>query len=194
MFVADTRIARTGDRVVVHGAVAVRCARSVGQRPARARAILVLGQPIFTGGAGLKGYIADWGLPDFDQYRDLVRCLASTPHDIVVLTGDVHFGRVASCTAPGGRQIVELIASPFALVDGFARGQWKPAPAMYPAVPVPGDPGSPTTTRRISQIANHAMTVGFNAAGQEIGMNARSWPIGVGQPAVGTQVMSTKLQ
>ena len=40
---------------------------------------LVLGQPIFTAEAGLKGYIADWGLPDYHQYRDLVALLASTP-------------------------------------------------------------------------------------------------------------------
>jgi hypothetical protein len=94
----------------------VRGAPDVGPRSSRTGRA-VLGQPIFTAEAGLKGYIADWGLPDYHQYRDLVALLASTPHDIVVLTGDVHFGRVASCTLPGGRRIVELIASP-ALVDG----------------------------------------------------------------------------
>lgn len=193
IFVADTRLARTDDHSRFMEPAQLG-ALEAWVNGLRGPGILVTGQPLFTERTGLKGDLMDRGLPDFDQYRDLVQVLLRTRHDIVVLTGDVHFGRVASCRLRSGRQIVELIASPFALVSDFARGQWKRAPDRFPAVPVPGDPGAPTTTATYRQIANHAMTVGFNAAGQEIGMNARSWPIGVGQPAVGTQVMSTKLQ
>ena len=127
-----------GRSAVVHGRVAVRGPADVGPRVCPGPGALVLGQPIFTAEAGLKGYIADWGLPDYRQYRDLVALLASTPHDIVVLTGDVHFGRVASCTLPGGRRIVELIASPLALVDGLVGGNWKPAPGDVPDGPGAG--------------------------------------------------------
>jgi hypothetical protein len=122
-----------------------------------------------------------------------VALLASTPHDIVILTGDVHFGRVASCTLPGGRRIVELIASPLALVDGLVGGNWKPAPGMYPTVPVPAVPQVAVTTEPYQETRNHAMTVGFTGVGASVRLTATSWPILPCQPAVGTVVHTTEL-
>jgi hypothetical protein len=192
VFIADTRTARTGDRLSFMDVAQFEALRTwVHALPGPG--VLVLGQPIFTAEAGLKGYVADWGLPDFHQYRDLVSVLASTPHDIAILTGDVHFGRVASCTLPGGRRLVELIASPLALVDGLVGGHWKPAPPVYPTVPVPAVPQVAVTTEGYQEIRNHAMTVGFTGVGASVRLTATGWPIRPCEPAVGTVVHTTEL-
>ena len=117
----------------------------------------------------------------------------ATPHDLVILTGDVHFGRVASCTLPSGRRIVELIASPLALVSPLVGGHWKATPGMFPAIPVPGVVQVPLTNEAYQQTANHAMTVGFSGVGQAVRLKATSWPIRPRQPAVGTVVHTTDL-
>ena len=77
------------------------------------------------------------GLPDYHQYRDLVRALASTPHDIVIVTGDVHFGRVAVVHAARrspDRRAHRLAAG---ARRRSRRRQLEGAAATFPAVPVP---------------------------------------------------------
>src|SRR5205809_7973197 len=86
--------------------------------------IFSLGQPIFAAQAGFFGRFADWNLPDFEQYADLVRVLASSRHSLVLLTGDVHYGRIASCLLPSGLELIEIISSPTALVDKSVGGKW----------------------------------------------------------------------
>ena len=193
IFVGDTRMARTEDhaRFMEPSQLAALQSWVAGLRGPGA---LVTGQPVFTETTGLKGDLMDRGLADFQQYGELVRILLGARHDIVILTGDVHFGRAASCRLANGRQIVELIASPFALVSDFAAGHWKPAPGRFPAVPVPGEPGAHIATEAYRETANHAMTVGFSGVGPEVRMQATSWPVRAGQPAVGTPVLSTRLQ
>ena len=192
LFVADTRLARTEDRLQFMDPAQFQALRTWVHDLA-GPGVLVLGQPIFTAEAGLKGYVGDWGLPDHRQYRDLVAVLAATPHDLVILTGDVHFGRVASCTLPSGCRIVELIASPLALVSPLVGGHWKATPGMFPAIPVPGVVQVPLTNEAYQQTANHAMTVGFSGVGQAVRLKATSWPIRPRQPAVGTVVHTTDL-
>lgn len=60
--------------------------------------VLVVGQPVLAKAEGRApwGEHSDWNLPAFDQYPGLVRALSSAPHDILVLSGDVHFGRIAT--------------------------------------------------------------------------------------------------
>ena len=100
--------------------------------------MLVTGQPIFAAERGFVGRFTDYGLPDYRQFGDLARILLSTGHDIVVLTGDVHYGRVAISDLPAGSRLIEVIASPFALVSPLAAGKWGAAPMMFPAGPLPG--------------------------------------------------------
>ncbi len=190
IFVGDVRMARTEDRLRVMEPAQYDALRTWVHGLA-GPGILVLGQPIFATEAGLKGYVADWSLPDFRQYRDLVGLLVSTPHDIIVLTGDVHFGRAASCQLPSGRRLIELIASPISLVSALVGGHWKPTPDLFPAIPVPGVPQTRITGSAYEQTANHAMTVGFSAVGPAVRLTATAWPIRAGQPAVGTPVFTT---
>ncbi|MDA7916352.1 hypothetical protein N9B94_03870 [Verrucomicrobia bacterium] len=47
------------------------------------------------------------------QYGRLIEALGHTGHDMVVLSGDVHFGRIATCSlgAKGGI-LTEIVSSP----------------------------------------------------------------------------------
>ena len=54
------------------------------------------------------------------QYKELLKALGHSGHDIVLLSGDVHYGRIA--TVPlgnGGARLVEIIASPLSNLTGL---------------------------------------------------------------------------
>ena len=137
-FIADTRVNRDASRMSFMSAQDlsalddwVKNLKDVG--------VLVVGQPIFSKKAGIvKGNIGDWNLPDYAQYDDFVRILTETKHSIIILTGDVHYGRIASCQLKPGVQLYEIISSPTALVDPKVGGSWKKAPDKFPAAAVPG--------------------------------------------------------
>lgn len=176
-FVLDTRLERTMDRSRFTGAermtALVRWVDGLA-----GPGVLVVGQPIFVKPSGLKGFLADFGLADFAQYGDLVRALFRSRHDILVLTGDVHFGRVAGCRLPSGAALVEVIASPFALVDPLVGGKWSEPPQVFPAVPIPGTTYAPTWFERAHAVAkNNFATLEFSADGSRVLASVRSWPI-----------------
>ena len=192
IFVGDTRMARTEDRSRFMDPAQFEALRSWVQGLA-GPGVLVTGQTLFAADTGFKGHVSDFTLPDYRQYRDLVSVLAATQHDLIVLTGDVHFGRVATATLASGRRIVELVASPMALVSALVGGKWKPTPPVFPAIPVPGVPQVPIVNGLYKETGNHAMTVGFSGIGQAVRLQATSWPIRPCQPAVGKPVHSTEL-
>jgi hypothetical protein len=140
---------------------------------------LVLGQLLFTGNAGWKGRFTDYGLPDFPQYADLLRALDQATHSIIVLTGDVHFGRVAVCEVTPDREIVEVVASPLSLVAPIPKNDWHRAPDLYPAEAIPGRVQRPIRTDGGYALnSNHFATVEFNrgAANGWTRMRVRAWP------------------
>ncbi len=54
------------------------------------------------------------------QYARLLEALGSVSHDVVVLSGDVHFGRIAGVPiGTGGARLVEIIASPMSNLTGL---------------------------------------------------------------------------
>ncbi len=66
-----------------------------------------------------------------DQYCRLMNALGKSGHDVVLLTGDVHFGRVASVALTGGQRLIEVISSPMSNLtglNGIATGTPKAAP------------------------------------------------------------------
>ena len=148
--------------------------------------VLVLGQTLFAeraGWWGLAGHIGDWGLPDFDQYADLVRALFASRHSIVVVTGDVHYGRIASCQLPSGVELIEVISSPMSLVDPLARGKPKPAATRFPASAVHGVRAAATETVPFEPFRgadNHFLTLEFSQYGRRVRMAAKVWPIASG--------------
>jgi hypothetical protein len=70
------------------------------------------------------------------QYTELLKALAHSGHDIVLLSGDVHFGRIA--TVPlgnNGGRLVEIISSPLSnltYLNGIATSGPKTKPKKFP--------------------------------------------------------------
>jgi hypothetical protein len=185
--VLDTRLARMRDRSQF---VAPRELAGLGAwvDALEGPGALVIGQPIFAEPAGWRGNFTDWGLADYDQYADLVRILMRARHDLLVLTGDVHFGRVSGCTLPSGASLVEVIASPFALVDPRVGGHWRPPPPVFPALPVAGVTQAAIWHNDAHRLAtNQFATLEFSADGSRVLTSVKSWPI----PPLGRAPTST---
>lgn len=70
------------------------------------------------------------------QYTQLIKALGSSGHDIVLMSGDVHFGRIAKCEiGPKGGRLIEIISSPLSnltYLNGIATGTPKHTPKRFP--------------------------------------------------------------
>jgi hypothetical protein len=151
----------------------------------RGPGVMVVGQPILASKTGVKGHLVDWGLPDYTQYGDLIRLIAGTRHTIVILTGDVHFGRIATCTLASGAQIIEVISSPMALVDDAVGHQWGEPPKSFPDFDVPLVVRSrQIQVRDFKYSENHFMTLEFLLDGATVVMTVKAWPVIGGWPAL----------
>ena len=144
--------------------------------------VLVVGQPVLMDQTGfLSGTFGDWSLPDYKQYGTLAQLLSQSQHSIVILTGDVHYGRIASCTLTPGRDLIEVISSPMSLVDQKAEGNWQEAPDLFPSFALPGVVQVPVSTlakEAFSPIHGHFLTLEFAATGAQVRMIVRLWPAG----------------
>ena len=174
--VADVRVDRTeGDEAFMSPAdlQAVRdWATSL-----RSPGCLALGQLLFAAPASRIGRHMDMGLPDYRQFPALVDALSGAPHSIVILTGDVHFGRVAVCELGDGREIVEIVASPLALVGPIPKNDWRRAPELFPAEAIPGSIQRPIRTEAAYQYnGNHFATVEFSRSGGRVRLKVQAWP------------------
>ncbi len=128
--------------------------------------VLVLGQPLFQPAlsyatkwdlatwAGLSSpigdIVTDHNLGAFDQYAALSAALTGSLHDILVLSGDVHFGRIGRVTihrrdGDDPVRIWEVISSPLSLLGGAGA-----MPTYHPAW-FPGPPGG----HEIGRILDH---------------------------------------
>lgn len=85
------------------------------------------GPGIIAGGEVLFGAPSgeETGLSSFaSQYGELCQMLAATPHDLVYLAGDAHFGRIAQVEFPGGQKLIEIVTSPMSLVEDDGNYIW----------------------------------------------------------------------
>lgn len=145
--------------------------------------VLVVGQPIFANEGGPLARFVDWSLPDFAQYRQIATALYQAPHSVVVLTGDVHYGRVASCDLPARpsgapARLIEIVASPLALVSKASGGRWAPAPAQFPSFAIPGLGRLPVATEQsFAFFDNHYLTMEFSALGAGVALGVKAWPV-----------------
>jgi len=155
---------------------------------------LALGQPVFTEEHGFLGHFLDWGLADYEQYDVLARALSAVEHSVVVLTGDVHYGRVAHCALRTGGEVVEIISSPLALVDPSVRGTWKPAPDKFPSKPVAGVVQSDVVTETFQTNETHFLTLELTAIGQAVQLIVKYWPIGRSTEPRGREVFRRRLR
>jgi hypothetical protein len=143
---------------------------------------LVLGQPVFAKKANFFGKRIDTGLPDFNQYADLVQALQGSSHSIVVLTGDVHFGRVAQCKHKSGARMVEVISSPLCLVWGN-KGTWSKPPALFPDRPDNNIITQDVVTWEDYKMEeNNFVTLELLQSGAKVRMVVKYWRIGDDKP------------
>jgi hypothetical protein len=154
--------------------------------------VLVVGQPMLTGVTSVRRSLGEeptrtiWSFLDrnlsaYAQYRELVERINRSDHSVVVLTGDVHFGRFA-CVKPerdsDDAEFAEVISSPMQLVVAKIKlfekakglsGHYKAAPTDHFAI---------TESQQLARDKNHFVTVEFSYRNDEkVKMEVRSWPI-----------------
>ncbi len=180
-FIADTRLNRDGDQKNFMSSVDI---REFGDWVAglKGPGVFSLGQPLFatraSGFGRLTRRFSDWNLPDYDQFPQLARIISSSMHSLVMLTGDVHYGRVARTTLPSGLELTEVISSPTSLVDPTVGGKWSGPPDKYPSFGVPGLASSGIRVVEDYTLAeNHFLTIQFAATGMQVRMRVLAWPI-----------------
>lgn len=94
--------------------------------------VLVIPQPLIVAPNPLERNLLSYR----GQYSRLLEALGHSGHDIVVMSGDVHFGRIATTTlGPNGGKLVEVIASPLSnltFLDGVATSTPELEPGPFP--------------------------------------------------------------
>jgi hypothetical protein len=100
--------------------------------------VLVIPQPLIAG----QGNKNDANLPDWQQYSELLNHIQNGNHDIVVLTGDVHYGRIAKVfVGNSNNKLVEVITSPISNLselDGIAADVPNVDEKEFPVIDVVG--------------------------------------------------------
>jgi phosphodiesterase/alkaline phosphatase D-like protein len=146
--------------------------------------VIVVGQPLFDKSVSfLKQTFVDRVLPDYKQYETLVKAISESKFSLVILTGDVHFSRVSSAVfrAGGSAEIIEVIASPTAVVAG-APGKLVPAPERFPHDQISGVTGARTVTQsKDGSIDNNFATLEFVEASGHIKMKVQHFYIRKGK-------------
>lgn len=197
LFIADTRINRMSTPHRFMDAQDMSLLRA-WVKSLKSPGVLVLGQPLLYRGIDKKGpFIADYNIGAFDQYWELVDALSLSEHDIVLLSGDVHFGRIATTkirrVGKKDRKLVEVIASPMSLISSgnysskaVATIENPQIPALYPALPIPGLlEQTPTKVERTvrsykddkERTQEHFMTLSFSegSAPTKVKMTVNAW-------------------
>lgn len=151
--------------------------------------VLVIPQPLIAN----KGDDIDKNLPDWSQYQDLLFAMENNSHDIVVLTGDVHYGRVAQVTiGNSSNKLTEIITSPMSNLselDGIATNKPELPNKKFPFIALKGmiknkvNYLAKVTTESKwwdirypkSRTHEHFMTVEFYRDNKQIKMKIHAW-------------------
>lgn len=90
---------------------------------------VVTGQSLLDRPVGkFQGAVADWMLPNYGDYERIVKSLSrlsEAGRPVLLLTGDVHWGRVTRIKEAGRTRFVEIVCSPSALVSTVGSDQLK---------------------------------------------------------------------
>ena len=135
------------------------------------------------------------------QYQQLLQALGESGHDIVLLSGDVHFGRIAIAQlGPEGGRLVEVIASPLSNLTGlngiatatpcfkpamfpdpelFSVPGWQPEPVQYDkSFAVSTKKGRLFSAYPKSRTREHFMTASFNQTENgEVQLRVNAWRV-----------------
>lgn len=138
--------------------------------------VLVIGQPLLQTTSGFfAGHLADWNLPDYSQYEPLTRIIGRCRHSLVILSGDVHYGRIASSPLRSGAELIEIISSPMSLVDKAAKGHWQAVPERV--APAALAPAGLVTHSDFHPNDSHFLTLEFTRRGAGGHLKVRYWPV-----------------
>jgi len=151
--------------------------------------VLVIPQPLIAGYGDEK----DKNLPDWDQYKDILLAIEKGKHDIVVLTGDVHYGRVSQVlVGDSDNKLTEIITSPMSNlseINGIAASGPDLSAKNFPLVSVNGmvknninHIAQVTTESKwwdlrypVERTHEHFMTVEFYLVDNKVNMNVQAW-------------------
>jgi hypothetical protein len=162
--------------------------------------VLVVSQPLIVAPSGERNLLSFR-----DQYRQLLEALGHSGHDIVLLSGDVHYGRIGTCPlGPKGGRLIEVIASPLSnltLINSVSTSGaefapktwpdaslkipgWAPAKVTYDkAYAVPSLAGSIFSPYVRARTKEHFMTVSFSRrADDRVTLSVQSWLVRERQP------------
>ncbi len=88
---------------------------------------VVTGQSLLDKPVGeFQGAVADWMLPNYRDYASIVTALqrlSNAGRPVLLLTGDVHWGRVTRIKESGQTRFIEIICSPSSLVSTVGSDQ-----------------------------------------------------------------------
>ncbi len=207
-FLMDTRSLRNRDREFALSADAHERFRKWVDRVVASGSfgVIASGQPLLDKKKGsFKGRVVDFSLPDYDDYPTIAKELARLGdggRQFLLLTGDVHWGRVTKGTdmnlnRPGGGGFYEVISSPTSLVASIGKDQVKtlfggiksifgssdPFPRHSDAKEPPGFLAHNTLGKRFlcrmlhPQKGNQVVLLSFRQSGFGLEMLVRFWPI-----------------
>lgn len=132
------------------------------------------------------------------QYQALLQALSAAQHDIVLLSGDVHFARIAEVRLAGSdRRLIEVVASPLSNLTGMnslATATMQTEPRYFPdpdhaassgvtpqaviyhqGYQVPTEPGQPGSSYWRDRTAEHFMTLSFHLSSAGVEMQVQAW-------------------
>ena len=131
----------------------------------------------------IQASLFDKDLPDYRwQYDKLMTRIKKSAHSIVVLTGDVHFGRIAyGALKPGSEsKFVEVISSPMRVVltPTLAGLGLQDKPIFGDYVKPQTEIFSQLEDRKIAEHHDQFVTLEFSSAeGTKVNMKVKTWPI-----------------
>ncbi|GAB1260467.1 metallophosphoesterase family protein [Aurantivibrio plasticivorans] len=157
--------------------------------------VLVIPQPLI-----VKTNNTERNLLSFkSQYKRLLEALGSSGHDIVVLSGDVHFGRIASCQlGNNGATLTEIISSPMSnltYLNGIATSKSEHKPKKFPEEQVLPDSWKQVKVNYSKKLdvstkkgfifsaypktrtREHFMTISCHRDGGKIKLNVQAWRV-----------------
>ncbi len=166
--------------------------------------VFVSGQSLFSKAAGsIGGSVGDYELANYGDYGEIVRSLRRLVDEgkkpVLCLTGDVHWGRVATTKdiRTGRTAFAEVISSPASLVSTVGADQVKMVVNVFGGLfgdknpwPRHSDPGAVPTflapevlggtfpsSLVHGQRGNHVVMLGFRQQGGGLELRVKYWPI-----------------
>lgn len=188
VFLADTRFGREeGNRNFMTPAALAELQQWLEGGPIDRPGLLVMGAPLFTEPADwFSSKFEDRSPANYAQYAPLAESVLQSRRALLLLAGDIHFGRLAATQLPSGLPFTELIASPLALVDKSVGGTFVRAPERFPAragaQPRVRVDTIPWTPPEGGLTVNHFVTLGLTQTDQSVNVRATAWAIAQRSP------------